>query len=59
MDNKKNIFICKIGKKKPLKISIKDLINRLNSELYTQKLFINEKEAIKFIEKNKRLKWLF
>jgi|11_taG_2_1085331.scaffolds.fasta_scaffold10795_4 hypothetical protein len=56
MDNKKNIFVCKIGEKKPLKISIKVLINRLNSELYTQKLFINEKEAIKFIEKNKRLK---
>jgi len=50
MTKKVYVFISQVGHKKIKKVSLTKLISNLNVELYTKKLFLNKKEAIKFNE---------
>ena len=48
MNKKVYVFISQVGHKKIKKVSLTKLISNLNVELYTKKLFLDKKEAIKF-----------
>ena len=52
MTKKVHIYISQVGQKKLKKVSLTKLISNLNVELYTKKLFLDKKEAIKFYEQS-------
>ena len=52
MTKKVYVFVSQVGQKKVKKVSLTKLISNLNVELYTKKLFLNKKEAIKFHEQS-------
>ena len=49
------IYIVGTGKKKPKKVKIKKLLKILNQSTYgfTNRFFVNEKDANKYINENK------
>ena len=47
------VWIHKFGEKKPKKILIKKLIQAVNNESFTQKFFLNEKDAKESIKEEK------
>ena len=52
MSKKVYVFVSRVGQKKVKKVSLTKLISNLNVELYTKKLFLNKKEAIKYNEQS-------
>ena len=52
MNKKVYVFISHNGQKGVKKVSLTNLIKSVNLELYTKKLFIDKKEAIKYNEQS-------
>ena len=52
MNKKVYVYISRVGQKKVKKVSLTKLISNLNVELYTKKLFLDKKEAIKYHEQS-------
>ena len=50
------MYIVGTGKKKPKKVKIKKLLKILNQSTYgfTNRFFVNEKDANKYIDENKQ-----